>query len=349
MMAVSAVEKIFFVENLSMMLRSGVPIIEALETLEKEARSKAFRKVLSNVKKEVSAGKSLAESLKKHPKVFDKFFCDVVKIGEKTGALSENLNFLFLNLQREENLKSQIRGALVYPALILFVAFGIILIIIFYLLPKIIPLFHLMGFEIPSPAKILISIPPFLKENWLKILLFIFLIFIFFKLLRKIKKTRYYLDKIFLSLPFFGSLSKNLNLSILSRSLYILLKSGLSLRESLEICSETIPSEVYKKCLIFVKSGVERGEKIGESFKNFPKVFPYIFSQMILVAERSGTLDEVLFYQSKFYEEKLTSNLKKISRIIEPALIIFVGLLVALIAISIISTIYRFISQFRPR
>jgi type II secretory pathway component PulF len=126
------------------------------------------------------------------------------------------------------------------------------------------------------------------------------------------------------------------------------LKSGLPLAESLEICANTLPNEVYKKCLILTKSNVERGEKIGKSFKNFPKVFPYIFSQMILVAERSGMLDETLSYQSKFYEEKVTADLKRISRIIEPSLIIFVGAIVAFIAISIISTIYKFISQFRP-
>jgi type IV pilus assembly protein PilC len=348
-MAVPLLEKIFFAEHLSLMLKSGTPISEALETLKDEVKSKSFKKALEMVLAEVVSGRSLSQSLRMHPKIFDDFFCGVVEIGEKTGKLDANLKYLSLKLSQEQELRSRLRGAMIYPAILIFTSLIILSIVIFYLLPKIIPLFTLIGAKLPLPTRILISLLPFLKKNLWKIILIILLLLLIYKVLRSIKKTRLFLDRIFLSFPLLGNFLKNLNLAQFSRSLYILLKSGLTLRESLELSKRAIQNSDYLEKIDFLISEIERGERVGQSLKKFPKNFPLFFSQMILTGERTGNLNETLLYLAQFYEEKVALDSKRFSSIIEPALIVFVGILVGFIAFSVLTPIYQFLGQFRFR
>jgi type IV pilus assembly protein PilC len=348
-MAVSLLEKMFFAEHLSLMLKSGTPISEALETLKDEVKSKALKKALGKILAEVVSGRSLSQSLRMHPKIFDDFFCGVVEIGEKTGKLDTNLKYLSFKLYQEQELRSRLRGAMIYPAILIITSLIILSVVIFYLLPKIVPLFTLIGAKLPLPTRVLISLLPFLKKNLWKIILIIFLILLLYKILRSIKKTRLFLDKIFLSLPLLGNFLKNLNLAQFSRALYILLKSGLTLKESLELSKKTLQNSDYLEKVDFLITEIEKGEMVGQTLKRFPKNFPLFFSQMILTGERTGNLDETLSYLAQFYEEKVSSDSKRFSSIIEPALIIFVGILVGFIAFSVLTPIYQFLGQFRFR
>jgi len=348
-MAVPLLEKMFFAEHLSLMLKSGTPISDALGTLKDEIRSPTFKKALERILSEILSGRSLNQSLRMHPKIFDDFFCGVVEIGEKTGKLDVNLKYLSSKLYQEHELKSKLRAAMIYPIILVLVSLIIISIVILYLLPKVVPLFTLIGAKLPLPTRILISLLPFFKKNLLKIIFVMFLILLIFKILRLIKSTRLFLDKIFLSSPFFGNFLKNLNLAQFSRSLYTLLKSGLTLRESLELSQKILQNQSYNENIVFLISEIERGEKIGQALKKIPKNFPLFFSQMILTGERTGNLDEALLYLAQFYEEKVTSDSKKLSSIIEPILIIFVGILIGFIAFAVITPIYQFLGQFRFR
>ncbi len=348
-MGVSTLEKIFFAEHLSLMLKSGVSIIEALDTLKEEVKSKTLKKAIGKIRDDISSGRSLSESLKRYPKIFDNFFCSVVKIGEKTGKLDENLKFLAQKLNQENELKRKLRGAMIYPAILVFVATLVILLVIFFLLPRIVPLFSIMKIQLPLPTRILIKAPSFFRQYGILILISLFSFFLSVKFLRKFKIFRFYFDKILLSLPFLGNFLKNLNLAHFSRSFFILFKSGLSLREILELCSETLQNEIYKESMIFLTSQIERGKRIGEALKKLKKYFPLFFCQMVLTGERTGNLEESFFYLSQFYNERVSSDLKRFSTIIEPALIVFVGIFVGFIAFSVITPIYKFLGQFRFR
>ena len=348
-MAVPLLEKMLFAEHLSLMLKSGTPISDSLGTLKDEAKSKALKKALERVLKEILAGRSLNQSLGFYPKIFDDFFCSIVEIGERTGRLDENLKFLAIKLGQENELRARIRGAMIYPLILLIVAVIIVSIVIFFLLPRITPLFQLIGIRLPLPTRILISILPFTKKYWSGILISIFLIFLLIKILRSFQLTKFYLDRISLSLPFLGNFLKNAHLAQFARSLHTLLKSGLPIRESLELCRQVLQNQAYKGNLDYLISEIERGEKIGQTLKKFPNNFPLIFSQMVLTGEKTGNLDEALSYLAQFYEEKVSSDSKRLSSIIEPVLIIFVGLLVGFIAFAIITPIYQFLGQFRFR
>jgi len=342
-------EKMLFAEHLSLMIKGGAPIAQALETLKNEARSRTFKKTLEEILKRILEGESLSQAMGRHPKIFDKFYQDIVKIGEESGNLEENLKYLSLKLKKDREQEKRVKGALIYPTIIILMALIIAFTVTFFILPKITNLFQLLAIELPLATKILISFASFSQKYWGGILFGIIFIVLIFKALSRLESIKFHLDKLSLGLPLFGQIFKNLNLAFFSRTLNTLLKSGVPLMEALEISAETMPNGFYKQKLILAKAGVERGEKISQSLKSFPKIFPPVFSEMILVGEQSGTLEESLLYLAEFHEEEVDSTLKNLSIIIEPLLLILVGIFVAFVAIAIITPIYRFSGQLRFR
>lgn len=353
-MGVSQKEKIFFVEHLSLMLKGGIPISEALETLKDETKSRKLRKILSDVLERILEGESLGKSFEKYPRVFDRFFLSVVKLGEKSGTLDANLKYLALQLRKDYDLRRKVRSALLYPALIVVLAIIIILVTIFWVLPKIIPVFQNLqaigvAGELPLATKILLNLDILLRKFGILIPIIIIFLFSLFRILQEIKFTRFYFDKIALSFPILGNILKNINLARFSWNFYTLLKSGIPILEALEVCSNILPSEVYRRNLISIKAEVERGEKISSGLKKISKNFPPIFSEMILVGERTGSLEESFLYLAQFYGEEADSTIKNISDLIGPILLIFIGVLIILIALATIIPIFRFIGEIGVR
>jgi len=342
-------EKMLFAEHLSLMIKGGIPLTEALNTLKNEARSRAFRKNIDEILKRILAGESLSKAMERHSEIFDKFYQDIVKIGEESGSLEENLKYLALKLKKDNEIQKKVTGALIYPIMIVAMALAIALTVTFFILPKITNLFRLLEIELPLATRFLISSVSFFQEHWLKIIPGLILIILIFKFIQKLKFFKFYFDKISLFLPFFSQIFQNFNLSIFSLTIWTLLKSGMSLTEALEICARTIPNEVYRNSLIRVKAEVERGEKISQGLKMFPKIFPSIFSEMVLIGEKSGNLEESFLYLADFYEKEVDSTIKNLSSILEPVLLILVGLFVTFITIAIIIPIYRFTGQLRFR
>lgn len=338
-----------FAEHLSLMIKGGIPIADALNTLKNEARARTFKKTLDQILKRILEGESLSRAMGRHPKIFDKFYQDIVRIGEESGTLEENLKHLALKLRKDYEMQKKVRGALIYPAIILVMTLVIALTVAFFILPKITNLFQLLEIELPLATKILISTVSFFQENWLAIFFGIILIILIFQVLLRLKFIKFYLDRASLSLPLFGQIFKNLNLAFFSRTFYTLLKGGVPLIETLEISAKTQPNQVYQQNLIRVQAEVERGEKISKVLKIFPKTFPPVFSEMVLVGEKAGTLEESLLYLAEYYEKEMDSTLKNLSGILEPVLLILVGILVAFVAIAIIIPIYRFTGQLRFR
>jgi len=343
-----AKEKIFFTQHLFLMIKGGIPLSEALETLKEESKSRTFKKVLSDILRRVLAGEKLSQSFSRYPRIFDRFYQSIIKIGEETGNLEGNLKYLADQLRSEYEMKRKVKGALIYPIIIVLLALVISLFITFFVLPKITNLFQILAIQLPLPTRILIGSTLFLKRNWFSLLIFIFFLTFLFKIFSQSKFFKFHFDKISLSSPFFGQIQKNLNFARFSQSFFTLLKSGMPILEGLEICSENLPNEVFKKNLILVKYEVERGGKISQGLKN-SKIFPLIFSQMVSVGEKTGTLEESYLYLAKFYQEEVDSTLKSLSSLLEPALLILVGIFVGFVTLSIILPIYRFTGALRFR
>jgi len=349
MFSVPQKEKMFFAEHLSLMIKGGISITEALETLRDEARNKDFKKAIGDILKRISEGETLSRSLEEHPKIFDSFFSNAVRVGEESGSLEENLKYLSESMRSEYEMQGTVKSAMAYPIIIIIMAFGIALGVSFFILPKLTQLFQILGVELPFLTRVLINSVSLLQKYGILIVILIVLGLFGFRMLLRVRKIKFLFDKTVLSLPFTGSISKNISLARFARTFFTLLKSGMPILESLEICSRSISNEVYKQKILEVRSAVEKGEKISQGLKNDPKIFFPIFSQMVSVGEKSGTLEESFLYLAKFYERETSQTLKNISAIIEPALLIIVGLFVAFIALAVITPIYKFTGEFKIR
>ena len=346
-MSVSQKEKLFFTEHFSLMLKAEIPLAEVLEILRDEVKSGVFKKTLSDVIKRVLEGESLNKGLEKHPKIFDNFFRSVVKIGEESGTLQENLRYLSDSLRSEYALRRKIIGALIYPALIMIFALFVVVLITVFILPKLLRLFQSLEIQLPLATRILLGSGSFLQKYWLFILGGVFLCLLIFKILQRIQGVRFYFHKSILFLPLFGSIEKNRNLARFSRNFYTLYKSGIPLLEALDICVESTSNEVFKRDIASARAGVEGGERISTGLKRASKNFPLVFSQMILVGEKTGTLEESMLYLAEFYEAEVDSVLKNLSGILEPILLILVGFFIVFVALSIIVPIYQFTTNLR--
>jgi len=348
-MSVSQKEKIFFAEHLSLLIKGGIPISESIETLRDESKSPVFRKILNDVLKRILEGQKLSKSLEFYPKIFNKFFCSLVRIGEESGTLEESLKYLAQHLRSNYEMEKKIKGALIYPLIVIVVAFFIAFAVTFFVLPKITDLFQILKIELPLATRILIKTATFLKNYFLLLAIFLILLFFLFKIVQKLNSFKFYFDKIALSSPFVGQIFKNIGLARFSQTFFTLLKSGIPVLESFEICIDSHPNNVFKKYLILTKSRVEGGERISQSLKGSPRIFPSIFTQMIAIGEKSGTLEESLLYLTHFYEEEVESTLKNLAGILEPVLLILVGIFVAFISLAVIIPIYRFVGALRFR
>jgi len=344
-----AKEKIFFTQHLYLMIKGGLPITEALETLKEETKSKTFKKTLEDIIKRIQEGETLNQSLARHPKIFDQFFQGIIKIGEKSGTLEENLQYLNSKLRSDYEIRRKTKGALLYPLIVISLAVIMGFFISLFVLPKAMEVFQMFKFELPLSTRILIASTSFLKKNWLWVVIFIIFLIFLPQILKRFRFFRYFFDKISLSFPVFGPVFKNINLVQFSQSFYTLLKSGIPIVETFDICIQNLPNEVLKKSLVLVKAEVEKGGKISQGLKNSSKIFPPIFSQMVLVGEKSGSLENSFLYLSQFYQEEVDSALKNISIVLEPLLLILVGLFVGFVALAIITPVFKFTGSIRYR
>lgn len=338
---VSYLDKLLFVRHLAMMIRAGLPLREGVVEIKDQTKSRKFRKILSDVIKRLDNGESLSSSLSKHPKAFDELFVNLVEAGEASGTLEKNLNYLAIQLEKRYDLRTKIKGAMFYPVIIVVSTVGLVGILAVFVLPKLLPLFNSFNIELPLPTRILLwSIEtiqiygPYIFTGMVAMVLFLAFI-------ARFKKIKAINHRIILKIPIIGKLSKNINLAYFSRTLGILIKSGIPIVEAFDITSRTLSNVVYQEQLKKAVSRVERGEQVAAYFKDQPKIFPSILCRMISIGERTGKLDESLLYLADFYEKEIDNTTKNISSTIEPLLLVVIGLVIGFIAISIIMPIYE--------
>lgn len=344
---VSAQEQLIFIKNLSVMIKAGLPVLESLKMLQKEVRSRALKKILEGVIKDVSNGQFLSASLAKYQNVFGDFFINIIEVGESSGILSENLNYLAEELKKKHELKKKIIGALIYPAVILTATFGITGLLTVFIFPKILPVFKTLNVKLPLSTQILVYISNILTEHGPAAALVLLIALIIFWLVIKIKTVRYWYHKILIRLPIFGRMVRDTNLINFSRTLGITLKSGVKIVEAISITANSIQNLVYKKELLNVAENIRNGQTIAEYLQPYPKLFPPTLAQMVAVGETTGNLSETLLYMSEFYETELTEMTKNLSNVLEPLLMIVMGVMVGFVAISIITPIYEVTSSFK--
>ncbi len=338
---VKTLEKISFAHHLSIMLKTGVPIIEATEILGSEAMTPKFKKLSKQLALQLEQGKTLSSFLEKED-FFSPAHLAILKSGEASGKVSEVLKNIGDDLRRDYRLVGKIKNAMTYPAVVTFALLGISTFIIIFVLPKVGEVFRQMNLKIPLPTRILLGLGTFINQNLIQLLLGI--IFIIGGLVFLFKTTS--LGKKIFSLlvpilPVVKKLAFEISLARFIRSLSSLLASGVSIGDSLEISAKVFVSHKRQKLLEKIGEEVKRGVSLTNAFKRYQKTFSGLLVKMCSVGEKSGRLAEVLQELALFYEEEVEQKLENFSTIIEPVLMLFVGIGVGAMILSIIAPIYQ--------
>jgi len=339
-------EKIMFTKHMSMMVKSGMSEIESIQLIRSQVKSRGFKIVLNDVIQGLENGQFLSATLSPYERVFGKLFINIISLGEVSGTLSENLGFLSSELKESQRLRSKVKSAMIYPAIILVATIGVVGALVLFILPRILPIFSSLGAELPLTTRILITTADFLQNYFFLVILGGVLLFIATLLLMRVNAIKYVFHRILLVTPFAGSISKKYNMANFTRTLGILLRSGVKIVEAVSTSSDIMKNLVYKKALLEASENVQKGEALYESLEKKTKIIPQTASRMIEVGEKTGNLDDNLDYLADFYKEEVSDNVANLSSVLEPALLLIMGGLVGFVAISIITPIYQITQAF---
>ncbi len=334
-------EQAIFVRHLAVTAKAGLPLLESLRIIQKETRSGGLKKIVAQLITDVSNGQFLSASLDKFRNVFGNLFVNIVRVGESAGILPENLNYLAEELKKKRELRRKVIGALVYPAVVVVATFGIVGLLTVFIFPKILPVFSSLRVKLPLSTRILIWLSNALTNYGPYIVIGLIVLAIIFYVLTRVQKIRYLVHRFVLMIPIFGTMSQDVNLSNFCRTLGLTLKSGIQVVEAITITAESLSNLVYKKKLAELSEEIRRGEALSPYFAKHRHLFPPILSQMVAVGETSGNLSDTLLYLAEFYEGEVNDATQNLSNVLEPILMVTMGIVVGFVAISIITPIYE--------
>jgi type IV pilus assembly protein PilC len=337
---VSLTEKIFFTRNLRVMLASGISLPRSLHILAGQSKSKKLKTALLEAREEIAKGKNFSASLSKHSDIFSELFLSMVKVGEESGTLEEVLKILSEQMERENDLKSEIKGAMIYPAVIIFAMFGIGVMMLVMVVPQLAETFEELEIELPATTKLVIGLGTFLAEKWYLFILFLVLfVFIFWRVL-KTKKGKAVIDALLLKIPIISPIVGKTNSASMVRTLSSLISSGVPIVRSLEIVSRTLGNVYFQESIREAAKKVRKGEKLSEALKPYQDLYPLIVVQMIAVGEETGETSSILAQLANFFEEEVGRATKNLSSIIEPVIMLIIGAAVGFFAISMVQPMY---------
>lgn len=335
-----------FSRQFAVLFSSGVPIVESLSTLAGQTKNLELREIVSDLSKEVESGTSLSNSLLKYRKIFSPFFIAMIKAGEASGKLSECLNYLAEHLEREYNLKSKITGALIYPAIILILFLVILTLMVFLILPSFEEILLESGVDVPLITKMVLFFSRFLRNNFLILFLLIFFPILILIHYFKTEDGKKKFDRLVLKIPFLGQIISQSLLSRLSVNLSTLISSGLMITESLEILENIVGNEIYRKAISEIRESVKKGISISSISSLYPEIFPPLFNQMVLVGEKTGKLSTCLIQVGEFYQKESERSIENFIRILEPLLIVSLGILVGGLMATVLLPLYRIVGAY---
>lgn len=333
-------EVILLTRQLSAMIKSGLPLLTSLEGVISEIRNQKLREVIIKVKREVEGGASFNEALSRHPSVFPGLYINMVKAGESGGILDAILERLAQLGLRDLELKSKIRAAFIYPMILLILATAVIVFLLIAVLPKFIAIFEASEMRLPLPTLILISFSKFLKDFFVPLAIIIIWAIVAFLKYIKTEKGRYNLHRFLLGIPVFGNLWLKILIARFAYTLSYLTKSGVPLLQALAVVEGTVDNAVIVHALQHVRSSLTEGQSIAEPFKA-SGLFPAMVVQMISAGEKTGKLDSMLEDIANFYELETGYDIRNMTALLEPLLLLGMGLIVGFIALSVLLPIFN--------
>lgn len=327
-------DKVVFTRQLATMVNAGVPLGRALNILKDQTASKPFQAIISDVAKQVEGGTSLASAMSSHHEVFSDIFINMVAAGETGGILDEVLERLADQQEKDAQIVGKVRGAMIYPAVITFAALAAFVFLMTVIVPKLGAIFEGMGTELPVYTRVMLGISNGLTKNGIWIAIAAGAIGTLVLRYIKTPNGKQQFDTLLLKLPVFGKIVAKVNLARFARTLGSLVASGIPILEALGATASAIGNSVYKNAITSVAQEVKNGKSISEPLRNITE-FPPIVSQMIAVGEETGQLDQILVKLASFYEKEVDTVVEGITSIIEPILIILIGVIVGFVIVSV--------------
>lgn len=342
---ITTTDKILFTRNLQVMIKAGLPISKALEILVKQTPKKNFKKIIQTISQNVQKGKSLADSLALYPKVFPPLFVNMIKVGEIGGELEKVLDQLATQMKKDSDLLSNIRSAMIYPVIILSLMIVVVTIMVIFVLPQLADVFRDIQADLPLTTRIIIGLSDFISEYGIYVLIGIVLLGILIYIIIRTKKGRRRFHRLLLMIPILGLNIKKVNLARFARTTSTLLTSGVPIIKTLNITGEVLGNSIYQEQIIAASEQVKKGTRLVDILDQDRKLFPPLITQMVAVGEETGSLDKILKDVAEFYEADVTRTTEDLASIIEPILMISLGIGVAIMAIAIVSPIYSLMEK----
>jgi type II secretory pathway component PulF len=342
---VPLVEKMLFARHLSVMVKAGFSLNKALQVLILQTKKKRFVKVLTELEEDVRKGTAFGDALAKYPDVFSDLFVNMVKVGEASGNLEGDLKLLAIQMKKDHDLRSKVKSAMMYPAVILVAMLAIGGAMMIFVVPKLMSVFEDLNAELPLATRIVINVSKFLSTQWWLALLVLVALIVGVRAVLRTKEGLRMLDKLILHAPIFGNISKKINSARLARTLSSLIESGVSIVRALEISAGTLTNGLFSESLMNASREVQKGQPLSQSLAAYPNLYLPIVTQMIQVGEETGTLGDITKRLAEFYEEEVTNVTKGLSTIIEPILMVIIGAAVGFFAISMIQPMYSMMNS----
>lgn len=338
-------EIIEVLENLHLIVKSGLPLNAGIMDLAKDAENNALKDLLLDIAFKIQIGYTLSKAVEKYKNYFSNVVISLFKIGEETGSLDKALKDASEHLKKIEDLKSKTKQAMIYPAFAFTAILGAMIFWLVYVLPKMIQVFNQFDMELPLMTKFIMKLSAFAQKYILLIIIAIFISLILLKLFRKkSQEFKYYTDKILLKIPIFGMIIKNFNFAFFAEYIKLMISAGLPLYQALEIMENAMNNEVFKKVIHNAKENISLGKSFSEALREH-NLFPPLIIRMINVGEQTGQLENQLKYISDYYYNKVDYISQNIAKMIEPILIGVLGLFLLILVLGLIGPIYQLVSN----
>ncbi|KKS16130.1 MAG: Type II secretion system F domain protein [Parcubacteria group bacterium GW2011_GWB1_41_6] len=339
-------EKMMFSRNLSVMIKAGLSLSRAMDALSRQTKTKKFQTVLKDVSAEIKKGQNLAVSFGRYPKIFPPIFTAMVKAGEKSGQLAEALDLTSSQLGRELFVRKKIKGALMYPLVIVLAMAGIGLMMMIFVVPTLVQTLEELEVELPASTRFIIFISSSFGHAGVFLVIFLAGVFFLFFWLLKTASGRKVLDIILLKMPLMGPLVKKINAARTSRTLSSLLSAGVDIVGALNVTEEVLQNHKFKEVLAKAQKEIQKGASLFSIFEQAENLFPPLVKEVVAVGEETGTLSDMFLRLAVFFEEEVSDITKNLTVLVEPLLMVVIGAVVGFFAVSMIQPIYSMVGSF---
>ena len=337
---VTAHDVMLFTRQFATMIDAGLPIVQGLDILAQQSDNKAFRNTIKTIKQDVESGFTLADALKKHPKVFDDLYVNMVAAGEVGGVLNTILNRIAIFIEKAAKLKSKVKGAMIYPCTIVVVAVAVVTVLLLFVIPVFAELYGGMGKALPAPTQITINISNFFRAYFMYLGAAVVGAGVAIKMYYKTEHGRFNIDGLMLKLPVMGDLIRKVAVARFSQNMSILLSSGVPILDGLAITAKTAGNKVVEKAIMTARISISQGRTVAEPLTE-SKIFPPMVCQMVAIGENTGALDAMLKKVAEFYEDEVDTAVANLTALMEPVIMVVLGVILGGLVISMYLPIFQ--------